>query len=234
MTSGSKQPLWTGIGIYTMPEAARLVGKSPATIRRWLLGYRFPTKSGMGGESPPIFQPQLPQLEAHWAIGFLDLVELLFIKAFLEQGVSLQTIRRAAREAARRWETSHPFCLRRLATDGRTIFATLQDETGEESLLELTRSQLCFRDVLSPYLRQLDYDRVGDVSRWWPLGKEVPVFVDPSISFGKPVVARYNIPTEALFAAVQADQAQQEVAEWFDVPVEIVRAAVRFERSLAA
>ncbi len=29
----------TGIGLYTFPEAARLVGVRPGALRRWLQGY---------------------------------------------------------------------------------------------------------------------------------------------------------------------------------------------------
>ncbi|KKK48572.1 hypothetical protein LCGC14_3143770 [marine sediment metagenome] len=225
---------WVGTGIYTIPEAAHLMGTNVTRVRRWLLGYRFPTKAPGGGHSPPIFLPQLPQIDHHWAIGFLDLIELLFIKAFREQGVTLPTIRKAAKEAARRWNTTHPFCVKRFATDGRSIFATLQDETGEDTLLELTRSQLCFRQFLNPYLKKLDYRGIGDVSRWWPLGKSAPVFLDPNISFGKPVIAQHNVPTEAICRALEADQTEREVADWFEIPIEAVRAAARFEECMAA
>jgi len=234
MAKGASLSPWAGIGIYTLPEAARLVGTNTTRIRRWLLGYRFPTRTGPGGQSPPVFSPQLPQLDDHWAIGFLDLVELLFIKAFRDEGVSLPTIRRAAKQAARRWETTHPFCLKRFATDGRTVFATVRNEVGEEELLELTRNQLCFRDFLAPYLKQLEYRRLGDVSRWWPLGKRVPVFLDPSISFGRPIVAKQNVPTETIFEAVKANKSQAKVAAWYDIPLKAVRAAVRFEEETRA
>lgn len=225
---------WAGIGIYSIPEAAHLLRTNKSRVRRWLLGYRFPTKSGPVGESPPIFAPQLPVLDKHWAIGFLDLVELLFIKAFRDEGVSLPTIRRAAKEASRRWHTSHPFCLKRFATDGKNIFATFRDETGEDVLLELTRSQYCFRSFLRPYLRQLEYDNLGGVDRWWPLGKAKPVCIDPQVSFGKPIVHPYGVPTETIYQAVEVNRSEMEVAEWYDLPVSVIRAAVEFEKTLAA
>ena len=219
----------TGVGIYTLPEAARIIQTNTMRVRRWLLGYRFPTDAGTG-ESPPVFAAQLPQLDGHQAIGFLDLIELLFIKAFRTYGVTLQTIRSAATEAARRWGVSHPFCMKRFATDGRSIFATLRDEAGEEHLLELTRSQFGFMSVLAPYLKQLDYGLPGDVRRWWPLGKSKPVFLDPAISFGKPVVRPHNVPTEAIFHAIDAGETENEVSGWYNLPIQAVRAALEFEK----
>jgi len=224
---------WTGVGVYSLPEAARLVRTSTQTVRRWLLGYRFPTRSGRGGRSDPIFSPDLAQIEGYRAIGFLDLVELLFVKAFRDEGVALQTIRRAAKEAARRWNTTHPFCLQRFATDGHSIFATVVDDLGEENLLELTRSQLAFKKVLKPYLKQLDYDTQNLVKRWWPLGTRRPVCVDPQLCFGRPIVLPIPIPTEIIFEAVSAGQTAEEVASWYGLPLNSVRAAIKFEKDLA-
>jgi uncharacterized protein (DUF433 family) len=173
-------------------------------------------------------------LEGQLALGFQDLIEILFIRAFRGYGVSLQTIRRVAREAARRWHTTHPFCVRRFRTDGRSVFATIELPAGEKGLIDLANSQFAFERVLNPYLRQIDYDLSGAAQRWWPLGKRVPVFVDPRYSFGRPVVTRANVPTEAIYRAVLADQSPREVARWLEIPVSSVRAAIAFEKSLAA
>ena len=216
-----------------MPEAARLVGTSTQTIRRWLLGYRFPTRSGRTGQSGSVFSPALAQIEGYRAIGFLDLVELLFVKAFRDEGVTLPTIRRAAKEAAKRWHTTHPFCLRRLATDGRGIFATVIDDFGEEDLLDLAKSQLAFKKVLQPYLKQLQYDKDYVVERWWPLGNKKPVCVDPNLCFGRPVTMPVPVPTEIVFEAAREDQSLAEVAKWYDLPMRSVRAAIEFEKHLA-
>ena len=233
MTTHGSVSQWAGVGVYSFPEAARLVGTSTQTVSRWLLGYRFPTRRGSGGRSGPIFSPQLAQIEGYRAIGFLDLVELLFVKAFREEGVTLQKIRRAAREAGRRWKTNHPFCLRRFATDGRTIFSSVVDDLGEEALLELIKSQLAFKTVLEPYLRQLEYGDQYLVKRWWPLGNRKPVCVDPNICFGRPVVLPVPIPTDIIYESVRAEQTPEEVAKWYGLPLGSVRAAIEFESELA-
>jgi len=222
-----------GVGIYTVKEAARLVGAKGITVSRWLRGYRFPTRRSGQGQSPPLFCTELPEVEGKLAIGFLDLIELLFIKAFRTEGVSLPTIRLAARKAAKKWNNNHPFCLKRFATDGRTIFATVADGLDRDHVLELTRSQLGFKTILNPYLKNMDYSKLG-VGRWWPLGKDRVVFLDPRIAFGKPVVAPHNVPTESIWDAVRANGSLSEVAKWFDMPASEVQAAVDFETSRVA
>jgi uncharacterized protein (DUF433 family) len=182
-----------------------------------------------------MFRAELPEVDGHLALGFLDLVEVLFIKAFKGRGLALQTIRRAARKAADLWETDHPFCIRRLKTDGRSVFATIESEEGHEGLLDLAKSQWEFESVIDPYLTQVDYDGVdGRASRWWPLGKRSRVVVDPRFSFGRPIVLPSQVPTEDIFAAVKAEESERKVARWFGIPLACVRAAIEFEESRAA
>jgi uncharacterized protein (DUF433 family) len=234
MTDLAIEPIqFAGVGIYTVGEAARLIRADVKTVNRWLRGYRYPTMYRGQVEAPPIFRTELPRIGGKPAIGFQDLIELLFIEGFRKEGVSLHTIRRAARMAAKRWNNDHPFCLKRFATDGRTIFATAAEGLDKDQVMELTRSQLGFKSFLSPYLKALDYSRFG-VDRWWPLGKDKSVFLDPRIAFGRPVVTAHNVPTESIWDAVNANESVGAVAKWFDLPVSTIQAAVDFEASRAA
>src|SRR5688572_17413532 len=80
-----------GVGYYTAPEAGRLLHIPARNINRWLGGYRFSSK-GHDVDMLPLWQPQLPRAEKHLELGFRDLIELRFVKAFLDAGLSLLTI----------------------------------------------------------------------------------------------------------------------------------------------
>jgi len=76
------------VGIYTPAEVARLIRLPRAKLQRWIKGYKYrlPTKP----DSPyrrkePLVSPTLPPLEGYTALTFLDLIELLFVKAFSEK-----------------------------------------------------------------------------------------------------------------------------------------------------
>src|SRR5450631_329365 len=83
-----------GRGVYTGRETARLSGLRSERVTRWARGYSFSTPSGAKSSSPPIFAVDRPT-DGPLALSFLDLVEILFVRAFLDQGVSMHTIRRA-------------------------------------------------------------------------------------------------------------------------------------------
>jgi uncharacterized protein (DUF433 family) len=225
---------YVGVGLYTFPEAARIIGIKPAKLRRWVGQYR---QKAPGAEflSKPVISRYFPD-EQH-VLTFLELVELLLVKLFREEGVSMQVIRRAAEEAARRFDTPYPFAVKRFDTDGHRIFVTLQEESLEErSVVELGKGQHVFDEVVRPFFHKLEYQDGGDALRYWPRDREGRVVLDPQRSFGKPIDAETGVPTSALYDAVQAGGGQppKVVAEWFGVPLAAVEAAVAFEQSLLA
>lgn len=163
-------------------------------------------------------------------------MELQFVKLFRDEDVSLQAIRKAAIAAARKFRVDYPFAVKRFDTDGRNIFATLtSSETDRELVEELQHGQLVFNTIVKPFFKKLEYRGESDVERFWPLEKSGRVVIDPARRFGKPIDSETAVPTSAIFQAVTAGGGQdvQSVANWFDIPLEAVQAAVRFERSLA-
>lgn len=219
-----------GIGIYTPSEAARLVGLHPDRVRRWVDGYSY-RHAGSSRRSAPLFARDMPMIDGRIALSFLDLLEVLFVRAFLEQGVSLNTIRRAAEEASRVFGTSHPFTLKRFRTDGRRIFASFKDEKSVERLLELDHGgQLVLADVIETLLRQIEHDPETDQAmRWWPLGKDRLVFLDPARAMGAPIVKDHGVRTRVLYGACLAGESITAIAGWYEVSPQHVRDAISFE-----
>lgn len=210
-----------GYGVYPISEAARIVGVSTHRAKRWL-----DANCGI------VIRRYDPSEDT---VSFLELMELLFIKLFRNESVSLQTIRKAAEAAAVRFETDYPFAVKRFDTDGKTIFATLLRETDDEELIEdLRRGQYVFRQIIRPFFRNLDYGE-QEALRYWPLTKKGRVILDPDRKLGQPLDAQSGVPTGALYSAFLANGQQNvsKVAKWFDVPKRAVEQAILYEKSLA-
>lgn len=222
-----------GVGIYSVPEAAKLTGVSAARIRRWLKGYSFKLKDE-AHPMPPVWQAQLPPIDGELALGFLDLVEVRFVDAFLKRGVSWHTLRLAARQAKELFDTSHPFSTKRFKTDGRGIFVEIVQETKEKSLLDIVKSQYTFEKVVAPGLAGLEFAGSGESVRWWPLHRNRRVVIDPARAFGKPILDKEGVPTAILAQAYRVEQSIERVAHWYEVDPRSVRAAIQFEEKLAA
>jgi uncharacterized protein (DUF433 family) len=221
-----------GHGVYTMPETARLTRIAAPRIRRWLRGYDH----RIGGElrrSPAMIEPTFGLIDGMVAISFLDLVEIRFINALVEQGVTWAYLRKAYERAVEIVGHSRPFSTRTFKTDGRRILTEIAGTSGSRSTLDVGAGRLGFWPMIAPFYRQLDFD-ADEASRWWPLADR-KVVIDPQRSFGQPIVARDGIPTRTLYRAYLAEkEAISEVASWYGISRHSVRSAVEFEECLMA
>jgi uncharacterized protein (DUF433 family) len=231
MTATDITPLNTGI--YSLSEAAKLTGVSTGRIRRWLKGYDF-RKGRKVRHSDAVWQGQHKPVENRIALGFLDLIEIRFVEAFLRQGVSWKTMRLAHTLAREEMGTEHPFCTNRFVTDGRKILLKQGTASGDQALIDIATNQQEFLRLVQPFLKELEFASDNNLSRWWPLGKDRAVVVDPVRNFGQPTVAKSGVPTQVLARSLAANKSVEIVARWFEVQPDEVRDAAEFEQKLAA
>lgn len=235
--------MYSGTGIYSIPEASRLIGVPTRDIRRWLFGYHYLKKPGDESsrvESAPLWEHELAHEDFDEdVIGFRDLVELRFIREFTRAGVALSVIRRCLATASDLFGVTHPMSLLRFKTDGRTIYAeAVSEESNENSLVDLKSRQSVFKDIIRPSLYDgLLYDaEKRHANRWYPSGTKSPIVIDPARNFGAPTIDATGTPTSTLFASYTAEGGDQKAltitSRVYGVPPKAVEAAIRFEQDL--
>jgi uncharacterized protein (DUF433 family) len=221
-----------GIGLYTIPEAARLLKVPVGRLRRWAHGYSF----ARGRVAEPVFRRDYPELAKQGILTFQDLIELCLVSQFRQAGVSMRTIRTTARWAADQFETNHPFAIQRFHTDGKRLFAEMELPTEKgvprRVYQELPTCQYVLDQIAESFFKKLDYE-ADIVSHYWPLGKDRSVVLDPARSFGEPIDVGSGVPTRLLYDMNRSGESVAEVADWFRVEPEAVRAAIEYEQSLA-
>lgn len=223
-----------GRGVYSLTDAQRLTGVSRHTIRRWTQGYSY-RSTNEKRFSDAIIGTEVPSVDGIPVLDFSDLLEVRFLDVFRRYGVSLKVIRLASKRAQELLGRTHPFSTKIFKTDGQTILAEIVRETQDSVLLDLVRDQFEFKRIVDPYLYHgIEYDQLQEPARWWPLGDERLVVVDPRRSFGQPIVTPGGVPTQILKWAFDAEQSVDAVAKWYDVPVSAVIDAIAFEEGLAA
>lgn len=224
----------TGIGLYTFHEAALLTKIPVRDLRRWLDGYAYRDKKHAAVSVDPLRETELAD-DSLDGISFHDLLEVRFVHAFRKHGVSLQAIRLASQRARGLFKTDYPFTSHRFRTDGRTIFASAIEETGETELLDLVKQQYAFRKIIEPSLhRGIEFGADQLAARWYPSPRSKAIVLDPAMAFGKPIVTNGSVRTSILYDAFKAEGNKNFVAKLYEVPVTAVDAAIAFEESLAA
>ena len=225
-----REPHFLNTGLYTVSEAARLTRIPGGKIRRWMRGYTF-RKGESVRHSDAVWQAEIKPLDDKAALSFRDLLELRFVDAFIKAGVSWVTMRRAHTKAQEELKTTHPFCSKRIATDGKNILLKQAEEDSDEALINLVTDQREFSRIVQDFLKELEFS--GDDIVWWPLGKNRQIVVDPRRNFGQPTVAKSGVPATTLARSVKANSSIDIVARWYEAQRDEVRDAVEFEDSLA-
>jgi len=219
-------------GIYSLPEASRLTKVSKGRIRRWLKGYDYRVGEARR-HSDAVWQGGFEPIDGKIALSFLDLVEIRFVEEFLRAGVSWKTMRKTRARAREELETEHPFCSNRFVTDGEKILLREAKDNDDQILIDLLSNQQEFRRIVEPFLKQLEFAE-DQLARWWPLGKDHSVVIDPLRNFGQPTAVSSGVPTQVLASSLRANKSVEEVTRWYEVLPEEVKDAAAFEESLAA
>jgi len=214
-------------GLYTIPEAARLVGASQRALRAWV--------EGRSGQQKPVIQNEVGRIGRTVAVSFTNLMELRFIARFKDAGVSLRETRSIMEEARETLRHPHPFATQIVfRTDGRKILAEIATKNGIKDLYDLRSKNFEMPVVVMDSLREdVVFDPQGEAVSWKPRPKTAPnVIVRPRFSFGRPIMQESLIPTEALVNAVEAEGSVKAAANIYDISEAQVREAVKFERDL--
>lgn len=147
---------------FTAQQATRLTACTPHQLRYWdKVGLVQPSLQQTGG------RPGRRRLYS-----FRDLVALRVVKSLLDNGMSVQRVRRAWDYLRRTADIDAHLAEISLVTDGRSIFVVVHDE--EELLDALRQGQLAFFIAIDEIARtveedvtrfELDRDRFLDMLR---------------------------------------------------------------------
>ena len=228
--------LWD-IPTYSAIEAARLVGLRPERVRRWLLGYSYTYQPpGDVAERRVSKSPVLRREGARSSTyaSFLDLIDLLFVKKFLEHGVSLQKLRVALQEAGTLLG-GHHFAQRTFFTDGHEIFLRVED-SGQALLQLMSGGQWVIAPVITAVAKQIEFHTVtGLAERWYPLGPGKPVVLDPRVCFGAPTILGRGTETAVVYDLYLAEGKNvASVRSWMNLRQEELASVIEFEKHLRA
>lgn len=217
---GVKRPL------YSFAEADRIAGVTPGTSRRWLKGYHF-----WYDEERRQMPPVTPDLGEQDAVSFVDLMEVAAVSKLRERRFSFKRIRQINAYCRVYLKEPRPLVTQKFKVAGQDIFL----DADFDVLVDVGREagMLAWREVLEPFLEDVEYENEL-TRRWWPLGKERMVVVDPDYGFGLPVVEGTGVRTEIIAERHRAGDSTDEISYDFDVTREQIDDALRWEMSKKA
>ena len=216
-------------GVYTLPDAAKLLRIDLQLLRRWVAGYPASVSTQQVSGLGPI-RSRGAARSRHF--GFLTLIEIFTAYQLRRRGFSIQRLRRFRKELSERFKTEFPFALQGLLSS-RT---ELLKEMGNCALLQLgTGGQTAFEDVIRPFCEKIDFDSASKLAaRFFPAGRERSIVVDPRHAFGQPVIIGTNLTTEAIALRLRAGETESDLADDFGLSEQQIKEVGEFELALAA
>ncbi len=215
---------------YTLLEAARYLKLPAATLRSWVAGRPYPRASGVAHFQPLIRPPsrQPPVLS------FLNLIEAHVLRSLrTEHGVSLKDMRKALAYAERSLDIERLLLSKQLCTEAGRVFL---DQYGK--LIELSASgQIAMRKLFEEHLKRVEWGELQFPIRLYPFlssssdSAARPIAIDPEIAFGRPIVLRKGISTQAIADRIDAGETVDELASDYGLEPHEIEEAVLYERA---
>ena len=211
--------------MYSFSEVSHLSGVSVGTVRNWLLGY-----STTQGEVQPLFKEH-PEEER--ACSFLQLIEIVVAAKFRKaERRPFKMVRQAYDNARKIWpHLEYPFASLELKAIGGHIVHIMRIPGAALQAVDQPE-QFTLPDLVQETIGQLEYE-YELAARWYPVGKNVPIVVDPQISAGLPTIKGRGITVEAIYKRFKADQDIAFIERDFELQRGIVEKVIRYREKVA-
>ena len=207
-----------GAGIYTVPDISQILNLNQAKARRWLHNY---WNSRMN----------LSETSYTWGNGrdlgmdFLMLIEFYVFYKLREIGISSQKIITAHNTIANYINSPFPFAKTKIFFDKEIFFCT--DNLKTIIKADETK-QIAFNKIILEYVKKIDFDQSNDPLRFWPLGKNNNIVVDPHHQFGRPVIKGTNIKIDILYDLFKAGESKKFIANLYNIDVKSVSDSINY------
>ena len=219
---------WRTQPMYTFSEAAQLARVSTSSVRNWLIGY-----SGAGREIRPIFTTHDKNRAM---VSFLNLIEIVVAGQFRKAlHVKYQTVLRAYENAKAIVDSQYPFAHARLEPLGPRIVYMVKNRPIGESLQSVDNpAQWSFPMELPPLpteVRQVisEIEYLQDLAaKWFPVGRDVPIVIDPRISTGIPTILGTGVTIGAIHERFKAGHKIEYLARDYKIEPSVVQTVIQY------
>jgi uncharacterized protein (DUF433 family) len=212
---------------YTYSEAARATDVPPSTVAAWVRGMRYTRKKDVGFFQPVIRRPD----SVDSRLSFNNLIEIHVLRGLrVKHEVQLSYVRKALAIA------QEEFGIKRLL-----ISPDLLASAGQLFLdrythfLELSPAQqLAMRSVIEQYLDRVVFD-ARLPTEFFPLERSLRnrgqrlVLVSPFVAFGRPIIKRVGVSTQAITARLNAGEDRATVINDYDLQDAEFEEAILYE-----
>jgi uncharacterized protein (DUF433 family) len=237
VASERKQAILTAPA-YPFSEAAHYLNVPLSTIRAWSLGQSY-RSAGKAKRFQSLIRMDDPERRA---LSFLNLVEIHVLGAIRrDHQVSLPSVRRALGFVSKKLNSTRPLAEVQFQTDGVDLFVERLGPVSA-SLINVSKDgQSEMAEMIRARLERIERNAHGVPIKLYPLTRSgvqatqpAPVVIDPTVAFGRPVLAGRGVPTAVLADRFKAGDSLTQLSEDYDTTPQAIEEAIRCELDRAA
>src|SRR6202171_2369218 len=203
------------------------------TLRSWVIGRLYPV-AGQSKRSRPLIHLDDPKKQY---LSFINLVEAHVLAAIRRRhDVKLPKVRNALDYVRRQCRVERPLINQAFQTDGLDLFV---ERYGE--LINASREgQSAMKEIIGVYLKRIERDTNGLPIKLYPFTRDTQsdaapaadprvVVMNPSVSFGRPVIAGTGVPVSSVYERYKAGDSVADLAQDFRLEISAIEEAIRCE-----
>jgi len=214
---------------YSAAEAAHYLRMNEATLRSWVLGRLYPA-GGQRKRSRPLIHLDDPGKQY---LSFINLVEAHVLAAIRRgHGVKLPKVRKALDYMESQLSAERPLIDQSFQTDGLDLFVGRYGH-----LINASRAgQHAMKEIIGVYLKRIEWDSRGLPIKLYPFTRDTQsdatpasdprlVVMNPTISYGRPVIAGTGIPASSIYERYRAGDSVAELGRDFRLETSAIEEA---------
>lgn len=224
--------------LYTLAEAASMLGTPKSTLGAWARGYDYPTRTGEIRHSSALVTETGKGRRGYPTLPFVGFAEATLLAAIRSTGVPMQRIRPALDRLREELGVEHALASQRLHTDGTELLLEMANAAtpdSEPEYMVVRNNQGVLAEAIKDHLRHITFGESGyaEVIRLPRFGT-ADVIVDPRLGFGRPVFEHTGVAIEAVLDRFDAGESIISLADDFAVEPATIEQLIRASRPVAA
>lgn len=140
-------------------------------------------------------------------VNFLALIELYVFQKFRNAKVSAQKVRKIHDFLSKKLNTPYPFASTDFYKSGKDIYF----KDGDDWVITDKSLQIALKKIIESFGAKISFNENNLAEKYFPLGKDKSIVIDPNYRFGQPILKDSYLPIEPLYETYIAEEGDADL-----------------------
>lgn len=217
---GNRKPR-LGDGIYTASDAAKILRIPFKKSKDW---FQYYVKHRLFDTVGYRYYFDISDIVA---VDFLTLITMVRFFNMKKERFSTKYIVKVHKNMVKGLDTPYPFANKNVWKVGSEIY--YGDEANE--LINAITGQPAIPGIYNNFAKKMEFDNKLIAHKYYPLGKNRRIVIDPNIQFGLPTVKGTRIITDVIYNMVKKGVGQQNICKTYDINLQTIQDVIEFSKA---